>query len=225
MSAEDHDMNDMNDGHDAHDGHDASGNNAHELDVLLARAIAGDDAALAEVRARGASDPAVLEELAMWQADELRLVRVARELDAAASRVDAPHAHPRAVRRAGLGWAAAAAIALAWFAQSSFSRNGGADNASPRASVAGVSGGFASADDAFDAYVAKARQEGVVTGDVAPPTIVRSRELGDGQGFEVIVVRQVYERRVAPQVIRFAPSGETGRMRPVVIRPRTDFVR
>ena len=107
------------------------------------------------------------------------------------------------------------------------SRRGGpsANDAQPRASVAGISGGFASADDAFDAYVAKAREEGVVTGEVAPPTIVRARELGDGQGFEVIVVRQVYERRVAPQVIRFAPTGETGRMRPVVIRPRTDLVR
>ncbi|MFZ4751475.1 MAG: hypothetical protein ACOYMM_13330, partial [Phycisphaerales bacterium] len=81
-----------------------------------------------------------------------------------------------------------------------------------------------SADDAFDAYLAKAREEGLVQGEVAPPTLLGSRELGNGQGFEVVIIRQVIERRIAPEMYRVAPMGETGRLRPVVIRPRTDLV-
>ena len=192
---------------------------APELDVLLSRAVAGDRAALAEVRARGANDPAVLEELALWQADELRLARVGRELHAAADRVDAPRARPILARSAGLGWVVAAVLAIAWCMQAFSPRP-----SEPRASVAGIAGGFGSADAAFDAYVAKAREEGLVEGEVAPPTLVGSRELGDGRGFEVIIVRQVVERRIAPEMYRVAPMGETGRLRPVIIRPRTDLV-
>ena len=198
---------------------------ALDTDVLLARAVAGDRAALAEVRARGAVDRTLLEELAMWQADELRLSRLGRELDARADSVAPPRAGLRfgsngAARASRLGWLVAAAIALAWLAQSYAPR----PSATPRASVAGVGAGFASADDAFDAYLAKAREEGLVQGEVAPPTLLGSRELGNGQGFEVVIIRQVIERRIAPEMYRVAPMGETGRLRPVVIRPRTDLV-
>jgi hypothetical protein len=209
------------------DTHAAPGDPVAETDLLLARAVAGDRGALAEVRARAAHDPALLEELAMWQADELRLARVARELDLSADRVELPRTRwfggsdaraPR-VFRAGLGWAVAATIALAWVAQAVVPRD-----TNRSASVAGISAGFESADDAFDAYLAKAREEGLVHGEVAPPTLLGSRELGNGQGFEVVIIRQVIERRIAPEMYRVAPMGETGRLRPVVIRPRTDLV-
>ena len=64
-----------------------------------------------------------------------------------------------------------------------------------------------------------------MVGDVAPPVLVSSRELLDGGGFEVIVVRQVYERRRAPEFYGVAPADDTGRMRRVVIRPRTESIR
>ena len=101
---------------------------------------------------------------------------------------------------------------------------GGAPRRAPDASVAGLGAGFASADEAFDAYVEKARAEGLVDGEIAPPTLLRSRELADGRGFEVVIVRQVVERRVTPEVYRMVPAGETGRLRPIVIRPRTNLV-
>ena len=202
----------MNDGltHE-HESHDPSA----ELDLLLARAVAGDRAALDAVRGRAAHDPSVLDELAMWQADELRLARIARELDAVADGVSIP----RASRRwSGLGWAAAAIIAIAWGMRALAPQG-----AAPQANLAGV-GAIGSADDAFDAYVAKAREEGLVTGDIAPPTLLRSRELGDGSGFEVLIIRQVIERRISPEIYRIAPTGEAGMRRTIVIRPRTDAV-
>ena len=197
-----------------HGGHEES------LDLLLSRAVAGDRAALAEVRARGASDAAILDELALWQADELRLARVARELHSTADRIEAPRPSSFAHRWAGLGWAVAAMVAIAWALQAFVPRS----TTEPRASVAGVAPAFASSDEAFDAYLAKAREDGVVVGDVEPPTLLRSRELGDGRGFEVVIVRQVIERRVSPEIYRVAPMGETGQLRPILIRPRTDLM-
>jgi hypothetical protein len=190
-----------------------------EVDVLLSRAVAGDSAALDEIRARGQVDPAILIELTLWQADELRLARVARDLHAVADRVDVPESRRRMPIQAGIGWAVAAAIAIAWGSQTFMS-----GSASQRASVAGIGSVGATADDAFEAYLARARAEGLVTGEVAPPTLLRSRELGDGRGFEVVIVRQVIERRISPEMYRFAPIGETGRLRQVIIRPRTDLV-
>lgn len=191
-----------------------------ELDVLLSRAVAGDRAALAEVRARGAHDASVLDELALWQADELRLARVARDLHAAADRVEVPRAARRwGGRWSGMGWAVAAMLAIAWIMQAFMPRT-----AQPQASVAGIAPAFTSSEQAFDAYVAKAREEGVLSGEVAPPTLLRSRELGDGRGFEVVIIRQVVERRVSPEIYRIAPSGESGARRTLIIRPRTDLV-
>lgn len=193
---------------------------AAELDVLLSRAVAGDRDALSEVCARGAQDPSVLEELAHWQADELRLARVARELHAAADRVEVPRlAGGWSGRWSELGWAVAAVLAIAWTMQVLVPRG-----AQPQASVAGIAPAFASSEQAFDAYVAKAREEGVLSGEVAPPTLLRSRELGDGRGFEVVIIRQVVERRVSPEIYRIAPSGESGARRTLIIRPRTDLV-
>lgn len=189
------------------------------LDLLLSRAVAGDRSALDEIRARGTKDPAVLDELALWQADELRLARVARDLHGTADRVEAPQARSLTRRWSALGWAVAAILAIAWSLQAFLPRP-----ADTRANVAGIAPGFSSSDAAFDAYLAKAREEGVLSGDVAPPTLLRSRELGDGRGFEVVIIRQVIERRVSPEMYRVAPMGETGQLRSVLIRPRTDLV-
>lgn len=208
------------DSHD--DSRDGRYDEASESDRLLARAVAGDAAALAEVRARSAQDPALLEELALWQADELRLARAARALDAAADRVEIPA--PARRLSSGVGWVLAAVLAVAFAGQQFVAGRGTAGPSSQGPSVAGIGGGFSSADQAFEAYLAKARAEGLVEGEVAPPTLLRSRELGDGRGFEVVIVRQVVERRVTPEVYRIAPMGETGRPRAIVIRPRTDAI-
>ena len=210
----------------SHDQHQASGGEPPiDADLLLSRAVAGDRRALAEVRARGASDPSILEELAMWQADELRLARLGRTLDARADRIELPRRGIVGGRQSRLGWFVAAAIALAWFGQSLVPGvRDSRSTAQQQASVAGLGAGFTTADEAFDAYVAKAREEGLVEGEVAPPTLLRSRELTDGRGFEVVIVRQIIERRVSPEIYRVAPMGETGQLRQILVRPRTDLV-
>jgi hypothetical protein len=214
-----------------------TGNAGDADDVLLSRAVAGDRTAIEEVRARSVAEPALLEELALWQADELRLARAVRSLDAVAGRVDAVRARsgargrPMVASRAGLGWAVAAVLAVALAARDwSGARDGAA--AAPSTATVNVAGlgsafspGFASSDDAFDAYLAKAREEGALVGDPQPPVFLGSRELGDGSGFEVVVVRQIYEIRRTSEMYRMQPIDETGRVRPVVIRPRTETVR
>jgi hypothetical protein len=210
-----------------------TGNAGDADDVLLSRAVAGDRAAIEEVRARGVAEPALLEEFALWQADELRLARAARSLDVVADRVDATrsksgaYGRPFVASRAGLGWAVAAVLAVALVARDwSGAQHGGAD---VNSNVAGLgsafSPSFASSDDAFNAYLAKAREEGALVGDPQPPVFLGSRELGDGSGFEVVVVRQIYEIRRTSEMYRMQPVDETGRVRPVVIRPRTETVR
>ena len=209
------------DGH-ARDGNARDGSGREDVDIMLSRAVSGDRSALAAVRVRAATEPALLEELAMWQADELRLARVAREIESVADRAELPRATDERGRawRVSIGWAVAAVIALAWISQSVFPRG----TAPARESVAGFAG-FATADDAFDAYVDKARADGVIYGDVAAPTIIGSRELGGGQGFEILVVRQIVERRRVPEMFRLVPVDESGALAPVVIRPRTEEIR
>ena len=207
---------------------------AEMLDLLLSRAVQGDRAALDAVCAAGARDAGIVEELARWQADELRLVRAARALEDAATRVELPAANGRAGTlgvsdasmrwRSALGWGVAAVLALALVGRRDSARGGvpGTD----RTQVAGLgAGAFANADDAFDAYLSKAREEGLVYGEPPPPTLVRSRELTDGEGFEVIVLRTVYERRRTPVLYQLAPVDEAGTIRPILIRPRTESVR
>jgi hypothetical protein len=191
-------------------------------DLLLSRAVEGDLEAIAEIRLRSATEPGLLDELLLWQADELRLARLTRELDLGADRVEVPAVPDGASPFARLGWAVAAVLAVAWAGRSILP----ARSMAP-VQVAGIAEApsFASADEAFDAYVAKARADGVMVGDVAPPVLVSSRELVDGGGFEVIVVRQVYERRRAPEFHGVVPADDTGRMRRVVIRPRTESIR
>jgi hypothetical protein len=216
-------LSNTNESYESHAAHEARGDNtdASQLDVLLSRAVAGDTSALRAVCERGAVEPAVLREFALWQADELRLMRAARALDACADTIEAPSPSPSSRVREGLGWAVAAVLTVLFIGRAYLPSD--ARTSTPNASVAGF-GGFASSDEAFDAYVAKAREEGVVTGDVAPPTLLRSRELGSGRGFEVVFVRQIIERRVSPEIYRVAPSGETGQLRQILIRPRTDLM-
>ena len=189
-------------------------------DLLLSRAVQGDRDAMATICASSATNPSLLQELAAWQADELRLARAARELDVYADNASLPQADARALRRDGLGWLVAAILVVA-LAGDRFL----AAPTHERVNVAGIAGPtISTADQAFDAYLEKGRAEGLVLGDVAPPTFVQSRELGEGRGFEVIVMRQIYERRTMPQMYRMEPTGETGRMRAVVVRPRTDLL-
>jgi len=123
-------------------------------DLLLARAVAGDRAAIDTVCARGVAEPELLQEFARWQADEIRLARAARTLDGVADRVGTRCNRSTRTRSAGLGWAVAAVLALLLFARV---WTGAAGSASP-GNVAGIAGPMlATSEDAFQAYLDKAR--------------------------------------------------------------------
>jgi len=191
-------------------------------DLLLARAVAGDRAAIDTVCARGVAEPELLQEFARWQADEIRLARAARTLDGVADRVGTRCDRSTRTRSAGLGWAVAAVLALLLFARV---WTGAAGSASP-GNVAGIAGPMlATSEDAFQAYLDKAREEGVMVSDPEPPMYLGSRELVDGTGFEVVVVRQVYEIRRTPEMYRLQAIDDAGHLRPVLIRPRTESLR
>lgn len=203
---------------------------AEAVDVLLSRAAAGDAKAHAEIVRRSQSDPSLLVELAAWQSAEIRLGRIARELHSYAEGVELP-AERRGlsgrwppVVSSGVGWAVAAMIALAWIGRSVLPARG--LDSRPLENRAGLAG-FTSADDAFDAYVDRARADGLIFGEVAPPTLVATREVpaAEGGGLEVVVVRQVVERRRLPAIYQLAPNDESGRLVPMPIRPWTEHVR
>ncbi|MFM7261353.1 MAG: hypothetical protein ACKO3W_12190, partial [bacterium] len=123
-----------------------------------------------------------------------------------------------------LGWFVAAMLAVALLARP-WSGDGARGN-EKGAQIAGFGmPSFASSDEAFKAYLAKAREEGAMVSDPEPPVYLGSRELGDGSGFEVVVVRQIYEIRRTPQMYRMQQIDESGRVQPVLIRPRTETLR
>ncbi|MFM7259680.1 MAG: hypothetical protein ACKO3W_03665, partial [bacterium] len=145
------DMNEKDTSHGDALGHDRDGL-AH--DVLLSRAVAGDRAALDEVRALSAVHPALIEELALWQADELRLARAARTLDAVADATGIPdrRADRTATASGRLGWFVAAMLAVALLARP-WSGDGARGN-EKGAHIAGFGmPSFASSDEAFKAYL------------------------------------------------------------------------
>jgi hypothetical protein len=136
--------------------------------------------------------------------------------------VDIRRDQPVGTRSAGLGWAAAAVLAVLLLARA---WTGQVVPAAP-SNVAGIAGPvFTTSEDAFQAYLDKAREEGVMVRDPEPPMYLGSRELGDGSGFEVVVVRQVYEIRRTSEMYRMQPIDDAGRVRPVAIRPRTESLR
>jgi hypothetical protein len=67
----------------------------------------------------------------------------------------------------------------------------------------------------------------LIFGEVAPPMLVATRELppSDGGGLEVVVVRQVIERRRLPAIYQLAPADESGQLVPIPVRPWTEHVR
>lgn len=69
---------------------------------------------------------------------------------------------------------------------------------------AGIGGGLASGlstpDEALGAYLRLGQQRGQVLGELPQRVVLQSRELGDGQGKEVLYLRQIVERAVVKDV-------------------------
>jgi hypothetical protein len=193
----------------------------HRIDILINRIVdkVETQSEWAEFRALAATEPSAWELLAEAQRDDDRLRRLAHDATAFVEGVELPEALPSsrssAFRRAfssGAGWAAAAAIVLAWIATGPF---GGARGANPTQTA-----GFSlDADAAWRQYLDRGQSEGVVVGELEPKVLLDTKELPQG-GYEVVFVRQIVERRQVPVILRSGGTDEQGVATPVVVRPR-----
>jgi anti-sigma factor RsiW len=170
-------------------------------DVLISRVVDGEasDADWRELESLAAEDGAVMRRLAEAQSQEAALREAMAGELARAEAVELPERHAATVyqfrsRLQGwTGWAAAAAVALAWATAGGALRGGGETN------VAGASWGApASTEEAFERYQLMGLAEGRVLGEL-PLVMLRAEQREDGQT-DVTYLRRVLERKTVTGV-------------------------
>lgn len=114
--------------------------------------------------------------------------------------------------REALGWlAAAAAIAFAVASGRGGVVTGGTPNARPNddgASVQPVA--YADAGEALASYLELGRDEGTVVRELPQRVLIDSRPAQEGEGYEVLYLRQILERQVVPELYRPVGVDEFG---------------
>lgn len=186
-----------------------------DRDTLLTRIIDAEASAedWAAFRAVAADEPEVWSELAEMQRQHDVLAGGLREAIAIADSIELPvHEHEavRPVARIGTavrngwswgGWLAAAALLLAFTV------------GLPRGGVGGLGGGNApgtqaagfslgTPEEALDRYIDLGRQTGAVVGQSPDFIVLESKPLDDGNGYEVVYLRQLIERREVRDLYR-----------------------
>jgi hypothetical protein len=191
-------------------------------DVLIGRVVDGEASAAdwAALESIAQSDAGVWERVGRAHRVHARLEREIEDAIAIAELIEAPspkvvagHAMTLRMRQYG-GWAAAAAVALAWVAV----RNPG--GVGPGAQVAGigpVSAAPLSVEEAYDQYINRGIAQNRVIGELQP-VLVETRDLGEGNGREVIFMRQILERQPVTEVsVMSVQMDEHGTMRAVPV--------
>lgn len=207
-----------------------------DANLLISRAVDGrtSQAEWVLLELAAAEDPGVWRRLAQAHRDQALLVKgVARavelsdsvelptQLEAERRAVAVDHSVFRNVRSWG-GWAAAAVLMFAVVVQTN--RIGTVQ--SPDGGVGGTGtnmagpAGLATAADAFNTYLNKGKEEGRVLGEVPDQVLVDSRPAPNGEGFDVVYVRQVVERARVQDLYRFSRD-EAGRVTPVRVRAQS----
>lgn len=116
---------------------------------------------------------------------------------------------------ARLGWAMAACIAGAWIVSAGRTPQEPLQGQSPTIQQAT----FLSPHQALEAYLSLGRESGAVVGELPGKPIIERRILDDGQGYEVVFVRQIVERSRVEALFSFEGSDEFGEPVPTPIRP------
>ena len=173
---------------------------ARPEDWAKLQAIAGQDASIWQDLEVSADQRRLLESIvdsAGNTADQLDLEDLPGHAEqfATIEAVGADYGSGGSNARAMLGWAAAAAVALAW-------GFGVELNGSTMGSAAGLNGvtqqaagiNPATPDEAFQNYLELGREQGLVLEELNRP-VIQTRPLADGSGVEVVFVRQIVERR------------------------------
>lgn len=204
---------------------------ADRRDVLIGRIIDGEASGQdwAEFRQIAAGDQSVFAEIAELQDLRRRTMDLVDEAGQLAEAIDLPvYMHSRIsptsrLRTAGFwgGWAAAAAVALAW---STGLRPGDpvifGDHAANQASLG--QGVIRTAGDAFQRYLDLGKESGSVIGEMPSGIVLDKQPLNDGSGYEVLYIRPIIERIVVRDVYRQVQT-ESGRIQivPASITPPT----
>lgn len=207
---------------------DNMSNTEERLEILIGRVV-DDEASAAdwgELESLAADDASVWRRLALARREHDALRAGFEHVAATADRIEAEAPGPalatvRPLRSARFGawsgWAAAAALGLAWLGISGFNtaRHHPAASFDGQSEVAAVSPTSFTADEMLDQYMARGMREGWVLGEL-PKVMVETRPADEGDRYEVHFIRQIYERAY---VDHFYEEGvdELGRARLVPI--------
>ncbi|MFG0259292.1 MAG: hypothetical protein ACF8LK_02980 [Phycisphaerales bacterium JB041] len=196
-----------------------------DRDILITRVLDGEATPedWAAFRAMAALDQAVWADLADAQQDRADLASAVADAIAIADSVEAPvqlHAGERLNARirtgaAWLGWVAAAMVAVAGFT----GRLGVPATPGVGAQQAGLFP-ISSPEDAMKLYLDKGQQAGSVLGEVPDRVLLSSVPAADGNGFEVVFLRQIIERQRVKTLYQLGEN-EAGQAVAVPITPPT----
>lgn len=197
-----------------------------DRDILISRVIDGiardhDWGALDKI---AEADPAVWRELAQVQRQNSELTAAVGRAVSVADDVelDAREAPVVIARVGGLsrwgGWAAAAALALAWIAGSRLGAPQIPGPVPPDTQTAGLLP--SSAADALKAYLSKGADEGLVLGEMPTKVMLDAVPVGeDERHTDVYYIRQIVERVRVEDLYR-ASNNEAGAVTPTGSRIR-----
>lgn len=185
---------------------------AGERDALISRVVDGaaSPGDWERLRTAAKNDPTLWDDLTTFQQDHTAINEAVELAGDLAERIDALEA-ARAQGgwrggwlRTGAGWAAAAAVLLAWGV------TGGSFGGGPAGvgQVAGMSPpaplelSSLGADEAWNKYVEAGQTAGRLVSAAPAPVVLEARPTADGRGVEVVYMRQVIERRVTDELYR-----------------------
>ena len=186
-----------------------------DRDILISRVV--DDEASpedwAQLKALAAEDSAIWRELFETQRTCAELASAVEQELSVAEYIDAPVQDHLSIQltnrvRRGLswaGWAAAAAVALAWV------------GLGPTAGDQGPARAELTPTDYLQRYLEKGREEGLVQGEAPTKTLLSAEPAPEGNGYVVIYLRQIVERAVVTDLYQIG-SDDAGNPRPIPMR-------
>lgn len=199
----------------------------HQADILISKIIDGDatEAHWAELVILAEQDGGVWRDLAESQHDQQVLSRtinaavsVSERVHAPVNRFDPDELAGRGSRGRKLpasawsGWAVAAVVGLAAFA----------NNFGLSTQTGNQTSIISSAEDAFKEYLRLGQKNGEVVGELPSRVMVSSKPAPDGNGYEVVYLRQVLEVQIVPDLYEFAGQNDQGQPTLVPFQPQTD---
>ncbi|MEK6701074.1 MAG: hypothetical protein AABZ53_02350 [Planctomycetota bacterium] len=197
-----------------------AGDECSDRDLVISRVVDGRAGARewSTIESLAATDASIWREIAMAQRDQRALELLVSSAGSIAEATGLPRpresepAHVEVPRRrtgSWAGWAAAAAILLAYVAGVplnglKLNQPGGSGSANPinQTSLLPVS---LSADEALANYLSTGKKEGVVLGEIPDKLLVEATPVTNG-GFRVITIRQILEVHQVDNLLHFPSS-------------------